>query len=218
MTEGVVPLHGEHQEAQALMPWYATGALDDIDRAKVEAHLAACADCRAALAGERRLRAALADLPFEADQGWSRLAARLDAEASRSHGLGARLGEGVGAAIGALRAAPAWLGWALAAQTALVSAALVAFRLSSPAIEYHALSAPAAPGSANIVVVFRPQTTEAAFREALRSVDGRLVDGPTVADAYLVRVPANARAHALAALRAHGDVSLAEAVDADGSP
>ncbi len=76
----------------------------------------------------------------------------------------------------------------------------------------------ARPRDANVVVVFRPQTSEAAFRGGLRSVDARLVDGPTVADAYLVHVPPARRARALTALRANPDVSLAEAVDGEGSP
>ncbi len=130
----------------------------------------------------------------------------------------ARLVGLVRGALDAWRAAPAWLGWAAAAQTGLVAAALVALRLSWPVADYHALSAAARPRDANVVVAFRPQTSEAAFRGGLRSVDARLVDGPTVADAYLVHVPPARRARALTALRANPDVSLAEAVDGEGSP
>lgn len=60
----VVPLDGAgggpHAAVQALLPWYASGRLDDSDAAAVEAHLAGCARCRAELAVERRLHAACA--------------------------------------------------------------------------------------------------------------------------------------------------------------
>ena len=44
-----------HEQAEELLPWYATGRLDAADRSLVEAHLAACARCQRQLAGERRM-------------------------------------------------------------------------------------------------------------------------------------------------------------------
>ena len=36
-----------HDEAEELLPWYATGQLEAVQRERVEAHLAECADCQA---------------------------------------------------------------------------------------------------------------------------------------------------------------------------
>ena len=40
------PNFGAHDEAEELLPWYATGQLDPAERVLVEKHLSACADCR----------------------------------------------------------------------------------------------------------------------------------------------------------------------------
>src|SRR5437867_6255467 len=69
----------EHREAQLLLPWNAKGRLEDDDRARVEAHLATCAECAAELALEQALAAELAELPLEADLGWARLRERMAA-------------------------------------------------------------------------------------------------------------------------------------------
>ena len=46
------------------------------------------------------------------------------------------------------------------------------------------------------------------------SIDARIVDGPTTADAYMLHVPKAGLAGALTTLRARADVVLAEPVDA----
>ncbi len=44
-----------HDEAEELLPWYATGQLDAADRARVERHLYSCAACRKQVGVERQL-------------------------------------------------------------------------------------------------------------------------------------------------------------------
>ena len=66
--------------------------------------------------------------------------------------------------------------------------------------EYHALSAPA-EAVATAVVRFRPDATEAQIRQGLKDSGARLVDGPTVSDAYVVRLPREHYAAALDKLR-----------------
>ena len=67
--------------------------------------------------------------------------------------------------------------------------------------------------AANVAVIFRPETPEKRLREILQASDARLVDGPTVADAYLLHVPAPDRNIALERLRRRAEVVLAEPVD-----
>jgi hypothetical protein len=83
---------------------------------------------------------------------------------------------------------------------------------------YHALGAPPAAEPGNVVVIFRPDTTEKTMREALQASGARLVDGPTQADAYVLRVPADARDAALSTLRGRREIVLAQPVDSAGAP
>ncbi|MGN6526520.1 MAG: zf-HC2 domain-containing protein [Burkholderiaceae bacterium] len=78
--------------------------------------------------------------------------------------------------------------------------------------EYHALGA-AAEDDATAVVRFRPEATEAQIRRSLRDCGARLVDGPTVTDAYVVRLPRERYTAALEALRRAPAVALVEALD-----
>jgi hypothetical protein len=63
-------------------------------------------------------------------------------------------------------------------------------------------------------LLFRPDASEGAMRQALSASDARLVDGPTPAGAYLVQVPAAERQRALALFRLRPDVISAQPVDA----
>ena len=132
-----------------------------------------------------------------------------------------------GRTVGAL---PAAFGGALVT-LALVTAAIALFALmmnrgapdgaASGGAAFHALGA-AAPGAvvAGVsategvaLVRFRPEATEADIRHALQHCGARLVDGPTVTDAWVVRLPAADYAQTLASLRAQPAVALAEALE-----
>jgi hypothetical protein len=65
-----------------------------------------------------------------------------------------------------------------------------------------------------MIVIFRPDVTEAEMRGALRAANARLVDGPTAADAYVLTTPAAQRSAALALLKARHEIVLAEPMDA----
>ena len=221
MTGRVIPLDGEgHVEIVSLLPWYVAGCLDEHERARVEAHLADCAECQAELKAERRIASLLEDIPApegDVEAGWRRMQARLAAPRSPPP-------QAARAAAGwrrFWRIEPAWASWALAAQACLV-VGLAAALLQAPRPEpYRALGAQteaAAAGGGTIVVVFRPDTTEAQLREIVRGARGRLVGGPTEADAYLIAAPLAERPAALAALRARPQVVLAEPIDGAEGP
>ncbi|MYN41147.1 hypothetical protein GTP55_17425 [Duganella sp. FT109W] len=110
-----------------------------------------------------------------------------------------------------------WLRWAVAAQW-LVIVALGALLLrpdETPA--YRVLGAGAAAGG-NMVVVFQPATSERELRHILQAQNARIVDGPTVTDAWLLNVPTDRHAQILQALRANAAVKLAEPLDGDTAP
>ena len=62
-----------HDQAEELLPWYATGQLDAADRALVEKHLASCARCQRQLAAERALIHEFQSLTPEIETGWAQL-------------------------------------------------------------------------------------------------------------------------------------------------
>lgn len=115
---------------------------------------------------------------------------------------------------------PTWLRWAVAAQWVLIIG-LVALLArpdeAPPAYRVLGNSAGANPAG-NLVVMFQPTTTERELRRILQAQGARVVDGPTVTDAYLLSVPEENRERALQALRADPAVKLAEALDDGGAP
>jgi hypothetical protein len=95
-------------------------------------------------------------------------------------------------------------------------AALLLRPAADPA-DYHVLGSGVAAGG-NLVVVFQPNTSERDLRRILQAQNARVVDGPTVTDAYLISVPAAGRAQALQALRAESAVKLVEPLDGGSAP
>ncbi|MBA3810897.1 MAG: zf-HC2 domain-containing protein [Caulobacteraceae bacterium] len=222
MTGRIIPLHGNrHAEAHGLLPWYVTGRLGAAERARVEVHLNGCPECQADLKVERALRATIADLRMDVEQDWAKLRGRLERESparARAGGWRAWLGATVPRWTGAMRPGGAWgATWALVPSLGLLL--LLAGVLTTPArpARYRLLAAAPPPVTGNMVVIFRPQTSEADLRRILGAHHARIVDGPTSADAWLVQAPAGQRAAILARLRGEREIALAEPVDSGGS-
>ena len=206
----------QHWETKTLLPWYVTGRLDEHDRAIVDAHLGGCAECQSELAWERRTRTEVAAMPADVDQGWMNLRRRMTLSPPARARRGLHTGW-FGDGLNWLSGRP-WLGWVVAAQAvAIIVAAAVAPSFLKPAA-YHALGAAPSGNAGNLVVIFRPDTSEQVMRQTLKAADARLVDGPTAADAYVLRTPAKARAAALQTLRAQASIVLAEPIDSQGPP
>ena len=199
----------EHQEAEELLPWYATGQLDEADRIRVEDHLSSCAECRQALTLERRIVQDVRRASPEADAGWARLRRRIESQRTAPQYIPRAT-----SSFRSLFRQPAVAMLAAAQVGFLVLGGAILLSLSRPA--YHALgSAPPAP-SANVIVIFRADATVGDVRDALRASGASIVDGPTSADAYLLRVPMNRRQLALTKLQSDDDVQMAEAIDRPG--
>ena len=232
MTGSIIRLpEDRHGDVQALLPWYAKGTLESSDQALVEAHLLHCAECQADLRFERRLAVEVAEASLDVDQGWAAMQARLKPRPgparSSSPWIGAleagrraldpwrgRFGQAA-----AVRTGPA-LGWVLAVQFALLVALVAAIwpHAKPPVPGYHALGAAGAAARGDIIVSFRPETSEAALRGLLKATQARLVDGPTAADAYVLQAPPARRDATVLALRQRPEVVLAEPIDAGGGP
>jgi len=198
-----------HEQAEELLPWYATGQLDEKDRSIVETHLAACARCQRQLAGERRMVDQFQSFSPEVDSGWARIRQRIEMPQPKRR---IRLGQWA-AELWQMLKRPAVAALATAQVALLAVAAVLAPSLSS-APAYVALGDRAQPTpAANMIILFRPETTEADMRLALRNSGASLVGGPTDADAYLLHVTPEQRASALAKLHDDDDVLMAEPID-----
>ena len=199
-----------HRETQLLLPWFVTDRLDAADRARVEAHLASCPQCQAELKLEQRLDHEVATLPVDVEQAWVAMRRRIADEPDAARAVvrrASRLWRWTGPA----------LGWGVAASLAMVvTFGVVSPRPTQPAA-YHTLSAAPASPAGNVIVMFREDASERTMRQLLLASHARLVDGPTAAHAYVLRVPAAGRDGALQALRASPAVMLAQPID-NGAP
>jgi anti-sigma factor RsiW len=206
----IIRLHGSlHERVEQLLPWYVNATLPADERAMVDAHLADCAECRAELASERVLAAGIAGLPVEMEQSWAAFEKRLDAAP-----IPARL-----------RPVPLWrrqvgIGW-MAAPLAAAAAVVLAISLPARAPVDHTYTAlGSAPTSqpGNVIVMFKPDTSERQLSTALSEVAGRVVDGPTTTGAYILSVAPGTRDVAVGRLRRNAQITLAEPIDAGAQP
>jgi len=196
---------GAHDEAEELLPWYATGQLDAAERVRVEAHLSSCADCRQQLTSERRMIQEFRDLAPEVDAGWDRLRRRIEPQR-----LGRYRPRLRGRAWNVVRH-PAITALAAAQVGFLVLTGGLLLSLSRP--DYHALGSTPASSSADVIVIFRADATEEDVRATLRAANASIVGGPTEADAYLLQIPRQQRKQGLARLHADDEVQMAEPID-----
>ena len=198
----IIPLRGgPHEQVLQLLPWYTNGTLDADEAARVEAHVADCAECRAEAESDAILAREIAAFNPSAEQGWTALDARLD-QIPQRRGPVALLRRRIPVA------------WMIAGQAAAVAFAVY---VAVPPIEadrtYHALGSAPANEAGNVVIVFQPEISERDMRSVLLRSDARVVDGPNASGAYVVRVPQGGRVAALERLRGMPQVMLAEPID-----
>jgi len=225
-----------HQAVQELLPWDASEQLAPDETQRVREHLQTCAQCRQDLEWERDMRAEAAAsdaLPPGVDME-SALARLMPALGAQEHAApvmvtatsatpeAAPIAAGAPQRVSWWRTAsanqPSWLRWTVAAQWVLIiGLGALLLRPDTDPAPYRVLGSAVSSG-ANLVVIFQPNTSERELRHILQAQGARVVDGPTVTDAYLLHVPPATRERALAALHAEPAVQLAEALDGGTPP
>jgi anti-sigma factor RsiW len=212
-----------------MLPWYENGTLDDRERASVEAHLMTCAACQAELARCHDLATAVraaADGWEPSAEHFARVLARLDATAASARprrGWWDTMCAQYERYRAMLHRTPPLIRWTLVTQSALtlVLAGILVWQAPrAPEHFYRTLSSSsdqAAQQRAQIHVVFADDITEKELRALLTEVRGTIVAGPSPLGVYTVAVALSGDAHALAdlalaTLRAHPKVRLAEAL------
>jgi len=178
-----------HEQAWDLLPWLVNDTLEPGERVEVEAHVAACRECR----DERERCRTMAALVRKADVAPSphpaqlaRLVQRID-EGERT--------KKVRTIAGFLGGTPSAVRWALVAQAAAVVLLLAAVFWPGPHGGYRVLDDPPAGPAASVSqhqirVVFAPGTTEPDMRRLLLEIGGEIVGGPSPLGAWVVAVPA----------------------------
>ena len=205
-----------HQEAQELLPWFVLGTLNTQEEALVEEHLRTCSQCQADLDMQRKLQAVTPAAPQldaapDVNAAFARLRAQLppQRQEARAPSLPERMQSHL-----QLRLKQWWMPWVIAAQTAaLACLCVVVMQKQSEPAKYVGLGG-TTQNSGDLVVMFKPQTSEADLRRILQAADARVVDGPTVTGAYLLHVADAERTQALGALRSDPAVTMAESLDA----
>ena len=195
-----------HDQAEELLPWYATGQLDAADRASFEHHLASCARCQRTLGLEPVLIGQVRSFSPDVDSGWARLRNRIEARSDRRSRIARAARE-----IWDFVRRPAVAAVATAQLAFVAVGAWLAQPLAQPA--YVGLGAAPTTAAATALVLFRPEARETELRAALQASGASLVGGPTEADAYMLHVAPNSRAAALARLRTDRNVTLAQPID-----
>ncbi|MGZ3183708.1 MAG: anti-sigma factor family protein [Telluria sp.] len=190
MTAKVLDMEaGVHQRVQRLLAF--DGALSEHDQHLVDAHVATCGACAEELLWQRKLKAVQPEAGAAPDMeaALARLTPQLDLRAP----------------VRPRR--PQWMGWALAAQL-LVICGLVGYQWREQQ-DYRLLGA--APASdANLVVVFRPETSDRHVQAILQYNDARVVGGPTETHAWLLRVDPDRVEKVRHSLRTEPAVQMAE--------
>lgn len=201
-----------HERAQQLLPWLPGCTLDDAELAALQAHVDTCLECQADLEWHARLRAAVppADPAFSADRAFASLLPRLGPREPQLSVLEKWRH--------ALAANSPWLRWTALAQFAVIAALAAAiWRPGADTGDYRALGA-ARPVQGSIVIVFKPDTTEPEMRRILQASGARVVDGPTVAGAWVLALPGGQEAGTLGRLQAEPAVALAQPLGAGSQP
>ncbi len=216
MTARIVNLQPDvHKVVDALLPWYVNGTLDEDELASVSQHLHECASCRAEVHWLRDLHAAC--ISAEAIPGAPRAFGGLRRKFERRPREATVPQPGSRGGFGGT----AWSAVAtVVALVALVTAAASALREPLDSASYHTLGAVGAAGNSTgaLIVVFDPSITEADLRRVLHEAHARIVDGPTLANAYVLDVAPALREDALHALRAQRAVVLAERLTSRDEP
>jgi len=210
MKARILPLDSaEHRSAQELLPWFVNGTLDAAEASSVGRHIAGCERCRKDAAEQAQLRESASAMQAAGDveRDWAVLRSRIEADPRAPR-------QREGAAPGAWRR---WLPFTVALQCAVILA-LVLVLVAGPAREerYRALGAQPPGSEANAVAVFRGDATSEQMRDALHAVGARIVGGPTITDAYLLRLN-DPTPQVLSRLRAQPGVLRVEALQEEAS-
>jgi hypothetical protein len=171
-----------HDKTLNLLPWYVNDTLPEAERRTLETHLGECLPCRAALKEEQRLGGLVRshdDTPLSPERGTADLHAEIDGSVRTPSPmrLRPRLTYGLGLA-------------AAAVAIGVLSPWLLVPDEATTADDFSTLTDAAAATGERLDIVFTTDTDVGDIAEVLRSIGGRLVDGPSELGRYTVSIAA----------------------------
>jgi len=215
--------YASHDEVWLLLPWYANGSLRAAEREQVATHLRVCLVCRQELAGQATLAKHLRHEPrveISAKPSFDRLMRRIDAEAATpvQHLPAAK--EKTGRLAGWIASLTAFPPSPQLAAVCAASLLALALPLLLTAIQsggqpaYHTVADAGGLdrfSRDDLRVVFAGEATKQDISRLVDAVHGGVVDGPSPAGVYTIRLADGGKAEtALAQLRGSKAVVFAE--------
>lgn len=217
----------DHERAAELLTWQVIGRLSGDDLTWLNAHLEACAHCRAEQRVQRRIRDAVASQPvveFAPQASFNRLWKQIESDASLDNPHVASAPEASGSRPAAVRHGMRWLQVLVAAQAAgivLLGAALWQRQQYRVTPDYRTVTEQPATNAPvdEIKAIFADQVRLADVKEILAGTNLLVSSGPNAAGVYTLigaESSSAAAAHAaLARLRADPRVRFAELTPRD---
>ena len=224
MSERPADAASEHRHAWELIPWVVNGSATPVQRRRLDAHLAACDDCRLELVRQRELQSAIVSGPSPAigdvDDSLQRLFARIDRARDEAGSAPVETPRREARHVGASTVTH-WLTAAVVVEAlAVVLLGIGLVARSDPPQGYVTLSqVPDAPRGATIRIVPAPSLRIAELQRQLQALNLQVVAGPNSVGAYDLAPQAEqpARELQISTLRADPGLRLVEPIDLPGS-
>lgn len=200
MKNDPISPYSKHDEVMLLLPWFVNGTLKDRELEQVKDHLRVCLVCRkevGSLVGFSRHMQNEATVEIPPDPRFDRLMARIRTESARPEKTKApakrqRFSDYISMWLNSLN--PRYLGATLAGGLLILSLPMLYHAMpGEPVADYHTLSTANSMSRFtvdDIRVVFVDGTAEREIAVLLGTVKGRVVDGPSAAGVYTVRIEA----------------------------
>ncbi|MFZ6642955.1 zf-HC2 domain-containing protein [Undibacterium sp. TC4M20W] len=214
-----------HSQVQDLLPWYANNTLQADEQQLVRAHLQTCTACQDDLQSQLELKLKLkagelaASTVPNVDRALARLLPKLDVQvpAAKVKNTNNFLA-GLRTLFTADGKAPARWGMAvMAAQTAVIVGLVAFMALPGQDDSSYRVLGNGERSSGNIVVVFKPETTVKDIQRIMSINDARIIDGPTVTNAYLLNVDDARLEQSIRELRSEAGIELVESLGSGAS-
>ncbi|MFZ6723129.1 zf-HC2 domain-containing protein [Undibacterium sp. Ji49W] len=210
-----------HAIVQDLLPWYVVNTLQPDEKQLVQKHLQTCTTCKDDLQWQIKLQAQepAANTAPNPERALARLLPKLDTQNKPVQPAGVKEKNSLLEHLRTLLPASGTrsMGWIMAAQTAIIVGLVVHLALpTQDNSSYHVLGS-GERSSGNIVVVFKPETTVKDIQRIMSLNDARIIDGPTVTNAYLLNVPDDRLTQSVDELRSEAVIELVESLQAGGA-
>jgi hypothetical protein len=178
-----------HDQVSQLLPWYINESLNADEKTLVEAHLKHCQWCQQALANERLMIKGIEpniQVP-NVDDAFVKMMNRIESTSSTTTKNTSSLFQQIRKKWFSPVSIP--MAWLVLPQFAVLLIIVLSLTdLLKNEANYQALSNGSAINS-NVVIIFKSKATLAEVTGTLQRYDARIVDGPTVTNAYLLQVP-----------------------------